>query len=46
MHLSRPELSYEVQKTKNKNENLLKNITEMKNTGYLSEEQAGIILHG
>ena len=43
MHLSRPELSYEVQKTKNKNENLLKNITEMKNTGYLSKEQAGII---
>ena len=43
MHLSRPELSYEVQKTKNKNENLLKNITEMKNIGYLSEEQAGII---
>ncbi len=43
MHLSRPELTYEVQKTKNKNENLLKNITEMKNTGYLSKEQAGII---
>ena len=43
MHLSRPELNYEVQKTKNKNENLLKNITEMKNLGNLSAEQAGII---
>ena len=27
----------------NKNENLLKNITEMKDIGYLSKEQAGII---
>jgi ATP-dependent DNA helicase RecQ len=43
MHLSRPELNYEVQKTENKNENLLKNITEMKKIGYLSKEQAGIV---
>ncbi len=43
MQNSRPELNYEVQNTKDKSSYLLKNITEMKNLGNLSEKQAGIV---
>ena len=43
MHITRPELNYDVQTTRNKGENLLNNILEMKNSGTLSNEQAGIV---
>ena len=43
MHITRPELNYDVQTTKDKNEYLLKNITEMKKSDSLSNEQAGIV---